>query len=245
LDFNFLLRTEKNHDGNFGNDKSFHSFAPVFLTMEVKNRIQAKAHDLFMRYGVRSVSMDDIASQLGMSKKTIYQYFSDKDELVDAVMDDEVSQTHTDCEFCKKNARDAIDEIFLTMEQIHEQFSQLNPMVLYDIEKFHPKAYSKFRAMKDEFLQQVVANNIRRGIKEELYRPDINVETMSRFRVETMMVAFAMAASSPAKYNLATVTQETMEHFLYGLATLKGFKLITKYKEEQIKKRSYDKTNKK
>jgi TetR/AcrR family transcriptional regulator, cholesterol catabolism regulator len=131
------------------------------------------------------------------------------------------------------------------MEQIHEQFSQLNPMVLYDIEKFHPRAFQKFRKMKDEYLQQVVAHNIRRGIKEELYRPDINVETMSRFRVETMMVAFSMAASAPTKYNLAQVTQETMEHFLYGLATLKGYKLITKYKEEQIKKRSYDKTNKK
>jgi TetR/AcrR family transcriptional regulator, cholesterol catabolism regulator len=213
--------------------------------MEVKERIQQKAHELFMRYGVRSVSMDDIASQLGMSKKTIYQYFNEKDELVDAVMDDEVTQTHADCEFCKKNARDAIDEIFLTMEQIHEQFSQLNPMVLYDIEKFHPRAFQKFRKMKDEYLQQVVAHNIRRGIKEELYRPDINVETMSRFRVETMMVAFSMAASAPTKYNLAQVTQETMEHFLYGLATLKGYKLITKYKEEQIKKRSYDKTNKK
>jgi TetR/AcrR family transcriptional regulator, cholesterol catabolism regulator len=213
--------------------------------MEIKERIQGKAHELFMRYGVRSVSMDDIASQLGMSKKTIYQYFNEKDELVDAVMDDEVTQTHTDCEFCKKNARDAVDEIFLTMEQIQEQFSQLNPMVLYDLEKFHPRAFQKFKKMKDEYLQQVVANNIKRGIKEELYRADINVETMSRYRVETMMVAFSMAASAPTKYNLATVAQETMEHFLYGLATLKGYKLITKYKEEQLKKRSYDKTNKK
>ena len=213
--------------------------------MEVKNRIQAKAHELFMRYGVRSVSMDDIASQLGMSKKTIYQYFNDKDELVDAVMDYKNSETHIKCDFCKNQSKDAIDEIFLTMEEIHEQFSELNPMILYDIEKFHPRAYQKFRKMKDEYLQQVVANNIKRGIKEELYRPDINVETMSRFRVETMMVAFSMAASAPTKYNLAAVARETMEHFLYGLATLKGFKLITKYKEEQIKKRSYDKTNKK
>jgi TetR/AcrR family transcriptional regulator, cholesterol catabolism regulator len=213
--------------------------------METKNRIQEKAHELFMRYGVRSVSMDDIAGQLGMSKKTIYQYFADKDELVDAVMDDEVNQTHTDCDFCKKNAKDAVDEIFLTMEQIQEQFSQLNPMVLYDIEKFHPRAFVKFKKMKDEYLQQVVAANLKRGIKEELYRADINVEMMSKYRVETMMISFSMAAQAPAKYNLAAVAQETMEHFLYGLATLKGYKLITKYKEDQIKKKSYEKTNKK
>jgi TetR/AcrR family transcriptional regulator, cholesterol catabolism regulator len=204
--------------------------------MEVKERIQKKAHEMFMRYGIRSVSMDDIASQLGMSKKTIYQSFTDKDELVDAVMDDEINQTHVDCEYCKKNAADAIDEIFLTMEQLHDQFSQLNPMVLYDVEKFHPNAFDKFRAMKEDYLQQLVAHNLKRGIKEELYRDDINIETMSRYRVETMMIPFAMAAAAPTKFNLAMVTQETMEHFLFGLASLKGHKLILKYKEQRSKK---------
>jgi AcrR family transcriptional regulator len=204
--------------------------------MDSKERIQQKAHEMFMRYGIRSVSMDDIATQLGMSKKTIYQSFADKDELVDAVMENEVEQTHTDCEFCKKHAKDAIDEIFLTMEQIHEQFSQINPIVIYDVEKFHPRAFEKFRKMKEEYLLQLIAQNIKRGIKEELYREDINVETMSRYRVETMMVPFAMAAAAPTKFNLATVTQETMEHFLYGLATLKGHKLIQKYKEDLKKK---------
>src|SRR5512135_2513770 len=102
--------------------------------MEVKERIQKKAHEMFLRYGIRSVSMDDIATQLGISKKTIYQFFSEKDELVEAAMDDEVTRTRHYCELCKKNAKDAIDEIFLTMEQIFDQLSQLNPMVLYDAE---------------------------------------------------------------------------------------------------------------
>jgi TetR/AcrR family transcriptional regulator, cholesterol catabolism regulator len=206
--------------------------------METKERIQKKAHELFLRYGIRSISMDDIATQLGMSKKTIYQFFSEKDELVNAVMDDEVTQTQHDCELCKKNAKNAVDEIFLTLEQLYDQFSQLNPMVLYDAEKFHPKAFEKFRKMKEEFLMEVVAHNLRRGIEEELYRPDINVEMMSHYRVETMMVPFAMAASAPSKFNLANVTRETMEHFLFGLATLKGYKLIVKYKEENQKKRN-------
>lgn len=236
----------KTGDGNFGNVKSFHSFAPLnFHEMDVKQRILEKAHELFMRYGIRSVSMDDIATTLAISKKTIYQFFTDKDELVDAVMDDEVNQTHTDCEFCKAKSKNAIDEMFLTMEQIYEQFSQLNPSVLYDMEKFHPHAYAKFRKMKDDYLSKVIADNIRRGIKEELYRPDINVEMMSRYRIETMMIPFALAATSPSKYNLADVTMETMEHFFIGLSTLKGYKLILKYKEEQIKKKNYDKTNKK
>lgn len=92
--------------------------------------------------------------------------------------------------------------------------------------------------MKEEFLLQVVAHNIRRGIEEELYRDTIDVDMMSRYRVETMMVPFAMAAASPSKYNLVDVSRETIEHFVFGLATQKGHKLIMKYKEEQHKKKS-------
>lgn len=206
--------------------------------METKERIQKKAHELFLRYGIRSVSMDDIAAQLGMSKKTIYQFFTEKDELVTAVMDEEVSFTQHKCEMCQVDARNAVDEIFLTLERVLDQFANLNPMVLYDAEKFHPKAFEKFRKMKEEFLYEVVAHNIRRGIEEELYRDTINVDMMSRYRVETMMIPFAMAAASPGKFNLADVSRETIEHFLYGLATLKGYKLISKYKDEYHKKRN-------
>ncbi|WP_164972718.1 TetR/AcrR family transcriptional regulator [Lacibacter luteus] len=209
---------------------------PPIFGMETKERIQKKAHELFLRYGIRSVSMDDIAAQLGMSKKTIYQFFSEKDELVTAVMDDEVSYTQHKCESCKINARNAVEEIFLTLERMYEQFANLNPVVLYDAEKFHPKAFEKFRKMKEVFLYEVVAHNIRRGIEEELYREDISVEIMSRYRVETMMIPFAMAATTPGKFNLIDLTRETMEHFLFGLSTLKGHKLIMKYREDYKKK---------
>ncbi len=215
------------------------------VNMEPKDRIQSKARELFLRYGIRSVSMDDIASQLGMSKKTIYQSFADKDDLVAAVMNVEVTQIHNDCEFCKRQAKDAIDEIFGTMQQIYDQFTNLNPMLLYDIEKFHPRAFETFRKMKEEYLLQVIALNLKRGIKEELYREDINIELMSRYRVETIMTPFAISASSPSKFNLVMITIELMEHFLYGVATLKGHKLITKYKEELLKKKVYEITHKK
>ena len=84
--------------------------------MEIQERIRQKADELFRRYGIRSVTMDEIATQLGMSKKTIYQYFTDKDQLVDAVAVDEI---HYSQECCMKDAADsanAIEEIFRVME---------------------------------------------------------------------------------------------------------------------------------
>lgn len=212
--------------------------------MEIKERIQEKSHELFMRYGIRSVSMDDIAMQLGVSKKTIYQYFVDKDELVDAVLGDEVGQGQEDCMKCFSDSKDAVEEIFLTMEHIVEQFRNMNPMVLYDLQKFHYVSFQKFLKYKNEFLFDMIRKNLERGVKEELFRPEINVDILSKFRLETMMLAFNMDVFPPRKYSLADVTREIIEHYLYGVSTLKGYKLILKYNEQRIKKNSYEASKK-
>lgn len=212
--------------------------------MEPKERILIKAEELFMQYGIRSVSMDDIANNLGMSKKTLYQYFADKDELVDAVVDGHIKEIQEDCMSCRLDAADAIHEIFITMERIMEEFSNMNPMLLYDLEKFHFKAYQRFREHKDKFLLQIIRNNIEWGIKDELYRDDINVDVLSKYRIESMMIPFNVAVFPPGKYNLAEISGIIIQNFTYGLATIKGHKLIQKYNEQRNKTLSYDESKK-
>ena len=199
----------------------------------MKDRIQIKAHELFLQYGIRSVSMDDIVAQLGISKKTLYQYYTYKDELVDSVLQYEIEHGQQDCQQCFQQSKDAVDEIFLTMERIIEQFRNMNPMVLYDLQKFHFNAFQKFLKYKNGFLLEVIRKNIERGIKEELYRPEINADILSKFRLESIMIAFNINIFPPRKYTLAEVTLEIIEHYLYGLATLKGHRLILKYKQER------------
>jgi AcrR family transcriptional regulator len=201
--------------------------------MEPKERIQEKAHELFMQYGIRSVSMDDIANSLGMSKKTLYQNFVDKDELVDGVVDGHIAIMQTECGDCRKEAKDAVHEIFLTMENIIQQLSNMNPMVLNDLAKFHFSSYQRFKEHKDKFLAKVIRENIEWGIREELYRSEIDTDVMSKFRLESMMIPFNISLFPPGKYNLADISGQIIEHFVYGLVTIKGHKLILKYKQEK------------
>ena len=208
--------------------------------MEAKERIMVKADELFMQYGIRSVSMDDIANSLGMSKKTLYQYYADKDELVDAVVNAHITDMQDDCLGTRKDARDAVHEIFLTMDRVMQELNNMNPMLLYDLEKFHFKAYQRFREHKDKFLAQVIRDNIEWGIKEELYRPELSVDIISKFRLESMMIPFNVAVFPPGKYNLADISEKIIEHFVYGLATIKGHKLIQKYNQQRQKKLSYE-----
>ncbi|MBK8951164.1 MAG: TetR/AcrR family transcriptional regulator [Chitinophagaceae bacterium] len=208
--------------------------------MEPKERILLKSGELFMQYGIRSVSMDDIANNLGMSKKTLYQYFSDKDELVTAVVEAHITDMQTDCSHCQVKAIDAVHEIFITMDTIMQEIGNMNPMLLYDLEKFHFNAYRKFKEHKEKFLYTVIRKNIEWGIKDELYRNEIDVDVISRFRIEAMLIPFNVTVFPPGKYNMAAISEMIIEHFIYGLVTLKGHKLIQKYHEQRKNKISYD-----
>jgi len=228
-------------DGNLRNEKSFHSFAASMSTeIDNKERILLQATELFKRYGVRSVSMDDIAGQLGMSKKTIYQYYADKDELVSAVVAAEIQVNETCCIRDSSYADNAVHEIFLAMDMVVELFRTMNPSLLFDLQKYHPQAFQKFLAHKNDFVYRKIYDNLLRGIKEELYRDDINSTLLAQYRVESMMLIFNPAFQSTVKLNLAEIDEEITLHFLYGVVNAKGYKLILKYKQERTKKHQHD-----
>jgi AcrR family transcriptional regulator len=203
--------------------------------METRERILAKGHELFLKFGIRSVTMDEIASQLGMSKKTIYQFFSDKDELVDAVAEAHIMENQHRCVADKQTAKNAIHEIFLTMDMIQEMMSDMSPTIFYDLEKFHPKTFSRFNEHRNQYLYKVIKSNLEWGMSEGLYRPEIDVEITTKLRLETMFLPFNQTVFPAHKYSLLTVEKETLEHFLYGVATAKSHKLIDKYKQERFK----------
>ena len=208
---------------------------PIMTDIDTKARIQKAAHDLVMQYGIRSVSMDDIAANLGMSKKTIYQYFKDKDELVEAVVDEVITTNQYACKQDIERSENAVHEIFLVMEMMAEMFKTMNPFILHDMQKYHPAAFSKFKKHKNEFLYNVCTQNLLRGVKEELYRPELAVDILCRYRVETMFIPFNPEFQQSLKQSLAKIEEEILMHFLFGLVSQKGYKQIIKYREQKAK----------
>ena len=211
---------------------------PIMIPESPVDRIKQKAHDLMMQYGIRTVSMDDIAGSLSMSKKTIYHYFADKDELVEAVITDKITFNQDCCQRDRIRAKDAIHEVFLAIEMMQELFQNMNPAVVFDMEKFHPKAYVHFNRHRYDFLYKMLKENIERGIREELYREDVDGDIIVKARLETLMLAFNQQIFPKNKYNLVRVETQLTEHFLFGLASQKGYKLILKYQQERIKRNS-------
>ena len=203
--------------------------------IDTKQRIQKAAHELVMQYSIRSVSMDDIAAKLGMSKKTIYLYFKDKDELVESVVDDVIDTNQCICDKDRQEADNAVHEIFLVMEMMVEMFKTMNPSILFDMQKYHPAAFRKFQKHRNEYLYNVCRQNLERGIKEELFRPEINVDILARYRVETMLTAFNPEFQRSVKQSIIEIEEEIIIHYLFGVVSLKGYKLVLKYMEQREK----------
>jgi AcrR family transcriptional regulator len=202
---------------------------------ESKDRILEKAADLFMRYGIRSITMDEIAAQLGISKKTIYQFFTDKDEMVEAVVDEEMKENENACREFKVNAEDAVQEIFLAMEDMQEMLKTMNPQLMYDLEKHHPGAYRRLKQYKYHFLYTMIRENLERGIKEEIYRSGLNLDITTRHRIETAFMIFNQDAFPQNKFPMNQTCQELALLYLHSIINSRGKKLIDKYLNEREK----------
>ena len=202
--------------------------------MEPRERILLRANELFNRFGFRRVTMDEIALKAGMSKKTIYQSFATKDEIVSAIIEDHISKSAHRCQSDKGTAQNAIHEIFLNIDMIQEHFSEMNPMILDDLEKYFPAVFIKLYKHKNDFILRMVKANLERGISEGLYREEINMDILSKLRIATMFIPFDQEIFPFSKYKLMEVEREMLEHFLYGIATTQGHKLIKKYKQQRL-----------
>lgn len=203
--------------------------------MDTKERILLKAHQLFYSFGIRSVSMDDLAAQLGMSKKTLYQYYTDKEELVDAVFTAVMDENRKQCIQCKQVKSNAVHEVFLSFDMVSELLKTINPNVLFDLQKYHVKVFKKFQDFKDEFLYEVIKENLNKGIEEGLYRAEIDTDILTRYRLYSILLSFDTAVFPANKTNLIYIEEQLVQHFLYGIATPKGQKLIQKYNDQRIK----------
>ena len=198
--------------------------------MEIKDRILNHAQQLFMRKGIKSVSMDDIAADLAMSKKTLYKTFTNKDEIVQAVMSTHLGKVQGECTHVASRATNAVEEMLNISQWADQQFNNIHPSIFHDLKKYHPAAWELFGAHKNTFILDQITQNLRRGMAEGLFRADLDVEVLARLSLAQIELAFDPALYPPERFGLARVNRVFDEHFLLGVATLKGHKLINDYR---------------
>jgi len=195
--------------------------------MESKvQQILPKVYKLYQRYGIKSVTMDDVAKHLGISKKTLYEFFADKEDLVKQVLlwdYDRKLDFFLQIEAKKLNA---IEELFEVYQMIKEMFKDYNPSVEYDIRKYYPSLFSQFREIKRKRMFELSIKNLNKGKSEGLYRSDLDTSILARlhvFRVENILESELFSVEELTSIH---VFHEIFVYHLNGILNETGKKIL-------------------
>ena len=193
-------------------------------------RIIQGSEELFLRAGFKSITMDDIAKHIGMSKKTIYQFFKDKNELVTTLVKKKLKDDENQINDIISKSENVIEELINMMKCSEEVFSRINPIAMYDMQKYHPEAWAQFQKFKAEILISTLEELLTKGMKQGYIRTDIDVKIIARMRVSQIELGFNTEIFPVAEFNTWKVQVQFLDHFNYGICTLKGYKLLNHYK---------------
>ncbi|MBX2965925.1 MAG: TetR/AcrR family transcriptional regulator [Cyclobacteriaceae bacterium] len=197
---------------------------------DIKEKILKGTEELFMRYGIRSISMDDIARHLAVSKKTLYQHFADKDELVLMVSRNHLNKNINEFNDIRDSSRNTIEELARLSVCMKVNMESMNPTLLFDLQKFHPTSWAEWLEFKNKHLYDSIVRNITQGIADGYVREDVDPEIMAVIRIELVQTAFNNDVFPPSRFKLARVQEQLFDQFVYGIVTDKGKKLYQKHK---------------
>ncbi len=194
--------------------------------MEQKETILNQARTLFFLFGIKSISMDDIALKLGMSKKTIYQYFTDKQDLLSTIIDQFIGEHHESTCHLIDQKLDAM-ETFQSMANLALEYTKdLRPAFLYDLQKYYRPYWDKFLHFKNESILEETKNLLTRGKAQGLFLENMNVDLAAKLHICCIDEIISVRHPNHGITEMHLLIEEYMYMFLRGIASEKGLKRI-------------------
>lgn len=202
---------------------------------EKEKEILLQAADLFTKYGIKSMTMDDVARHLGISKKTLYLYVSNKKDLVKKCIDEHIGAEECLISDFLGDTENAIDELMAMTKIVGSQMKEMHPSVIYDLKKYHFDAYKTLVTHRDEFIFNNIKNNIENGIKSGFYRDNMNPEIIARLYISMVNVILDPVNSELSTYSNAEIHIEMIRYHIRGIASSKGKEYLKqKFKQDNI-----------
>jgi len=192
-----------------------------------KPKLIALSLKLYIKYGIKSVSMDDVAHDLSVSKKTVYNFVKDKNSLVGSCIDllAEESDMTT---FCDNSELNVIEKHIHIYKHISKLLTELNPSFEYDLKKYYPSHFNKFVKVRRKNIYDKMHADLEQGIKEGYFRADINIKKLTILniiRIESLKETDIFEEYNTTMLNLL---DELFNYHLHGIATQQG---VDEYKK--------------
>lgn len=203
--------------------------------MEMKEKIAVRASELMLEFGIRTVTMDDISRDLGISKKTIYQYFKDKKELVNTITSLHLNLEKTRFEGTAAESENGVHELILVSQCLRESMKDMKMSMMNELQKFYPEAWQMYEDFKKGVMLEAITAVIIRGQKEGLFRAEVDPDLVAVMRIEQVQTFIMRNLFPREKYSLYDVQMQLFDHFIHGLFTIEGHQLFNEYTTSKIK----------
>ena len=185
---------------------------------EINHQIQL----LFQEFGIKSLTMDDISKKLGCSKKTLYVFYKNRNDLVKKVITQEMKAHEEEILAVIEKDNNPIDEIFLLNKIALKKIKAIHPSTQYELKKYYPTAWKVFDKKHKQLISRVTLSNLKKGIKMGLYRKEINPNIMSTIFAEKIDIVFNGVVFNSPMNSFSAVFEELMNHYVHGVITSKG-----------------------
>jgi AcrR family transcriptional regulator len=195
-------------------------------------------NQLFMQHGLRKVTMDFAAAELGVSKKTLYKYFSNRPDMVSKTLHWHIEQESCQLVEIKAEAENAIDEMLKVATHVNEQLALLNPNAVLEARQYYPEAWEFMENYHREHLRETIESNLKAGIREGLYRQDLNPEIIARLYVGRMDVFFDPEYFPANQFRITEVYREFMNYHIRGIASREGVAYLESRLNQHINEHS-------
>jgi AcrR family transcriptional regulator len=201
-------------------------------TTNEQQEIIKRVAQLYNKYGIKSVTMDDVAHELGISKKTLYEQFSDKSALIDAVIDYLINEKVSFFESQKKGRENAVEELLFIFKYYLSIIKEFNPSLEYDLKKYYPKTYARVKEQKRQGIMKNTLANLKRGKQEGFFRQEINEDLIARLyllRIESLPESDLFTQEEMFSQELF---EEMFFYHLYGVLNDKGIAYLKNHLNE-------------
>ncbi len=198
----------------------------------VKELALTETKKLFMKYGIRSVTMDDIAQHLSVSKKTLYQLFKDKEEIITLVLRQHFQELMKEIDQVSAECDNAIEELYKISLFVRSKIKEINPGIIYDLQKYYRRVWNIYLGLNRGIFFDSILKSIKWGISDGYFRKNINPEILATLRIEEINMSFDNQIYPEEKFPLPEVHKQLYEHFIYGILNEKGLALLNQYKKD-------------
>jgi TetR/AcrR family transcriptional regulator, cholesterol catabolism regulator len=204
------------------------------------SEVLERVRELFFKYGVRSVSMEDICRDIGISKKKLYQLFSSKNELVEKLLELERQNFEIIFDTYSFEGVNAIDILLTVSKELGERFRDISPSMTFDLKKYYPDIYHKHIEERINFIFAKIQINLEKGINQGVYRDDLGVELVARLYIRRLIDLHNPEFFPADKFSFQTLFEAMFDNFIRGIANSKGIE----YYEKQKRKLNFNKFTK-